>query len=62
LGDTVGLAAVRVVECSDGQEEYDAEDVFDDSLKRHAFLVSRTARASDFERMYVSNRANDREA
>ena len=62
FGTTIGLAAARVEESEDGQEEYAVEDLFDEPIKRRHYLVARTSRAQLLERGYVSSRPKIDEA
>lgn len=55
-GDTIAIAAARIVECEDGDEEHDVEELFEDPIKRRTYLVRRTSRAQFVERGYVSSR------
>ena len=40
FGDVCAVAAARIVECEDGEEEHDVVEIFDDPIKRRRFLAS----------------------
>lgn len=55
FGDVNAIAAARIVETEDGDEEYDVEELFDDPIQRRLHLVARASRAQFVGRSYVTS-------